>query len=458
MSSPAGLIGVSPTSRDPTTPSCKKRRITPSAELSSPKHTRHIPLPFRLRDQTINILEGEARDLLYGIFPDTLNVTEARCRSHLLFQVRELPKGPWPLTVGGVPLTISDSQGQGRAFLFPRQIMGNMSCSICTDYQGQMDNLTDSFVRRLAAAIASSFKTNAPGTRIREVMFTKENSIYVVLDDSIKINQVRGQLPGRIAGWVVGYLNDRELCRPGWGDGQAQRKIEPQPSRNAVDDTAYDAMRPGVMICSQKQRNHAHPQTLETTSGVLAENDVGARFMTASSHGIGKTATISQGRSQTMVGKAVLEIPFTDVTMIKLEAPIRFENDTFENESGVTTKFLRFVRSNDRIIGEACHLNSPYTGGAEGIVIAKSVKFQSSGDPREDQIRYIVYNWAFMGQEEGNDSAVRPPNGTCGSVIWGKDGIILGFYHDYIDSGIFRGFFSSVSASEVYEAGYFLAN
>ncbi|KAF7506355.1 hypothetical protein GJ744_011821 [Endocarpon pusillum] len=70
-----------------------------------------------------------------------------------------------------------------------------------------------------------------------------------------------------------------------------------------------------------------------------------------------------------------------------------------------------------------CSLNSPYTGHMEGSLVAKSVKFESSAPyhPTQDSLRYVVYNWSFMGQEEDNHDRARPPDGTCGSVIWDND-------------------------------------
>jgi hypothetical protein len=92
---------------------------SPDARPSSEKqenaqafwHQRHVLLPFNLHDLSNDIYKGEVSNLLYHIFPTTINVAEARWRSHLIFQVEELPESPWPLTVGGLPFTISTLDG-----------------------------------------------------------------------------------------------------------------------------------------------------------------------------------------------------------------------------------------------------------------------------------------------------------------------------------------------------------
>jgi hypothetical protein len=72
-----------------------------------------VLLPFDLRDKSVDIFKGEVTPLLYNIFPGTLNVTEDIRRSHLIFQLEDFPSRPWPLTVGGVPFTITVEKPHG---------------------------------------------------------------------------------------------------------------------------------------------------------------------------------------------------------------------------------------------------------------------------------------------------------------------------------------------------------
>ncbi|KAI0865618.1 hypothetical protein F4860DRAFT_500283 [Xylaria cubensis] len=493
MSSPTIVkLSISPRGSSPRTPS-NKRRITPSAEKSSPRralivttatrgpltsqgdiflkpfsaprqlfshahpssqgqedakvtwHQRHVLLPFNLRDLSNDIHKGE-----------TTNVTEARWRSHLIFQVKELPESPWPLTVGGVPFTITSQDNKGRALIFPRQILGNFEISIC-QHGYKVEEFSDKELRKLGADVHSWFKENLPETRMIELMLTSERTIYVVLEDHADISSLRITLPGKIARCPVGYLTNRELRRPSWADLPEKRQVDPQPTSGVIDNTAYDILRPGVLISSKTLKDHGHPAVFSSTSGTLVQNNSGNCFMTAASHVMGDDGDIWQGdHLGRSIGEAVLEISSTDISLVKLKNDIAFVNETFENNGGDSPTFTRLATSDDRFVFDDCFLNSPYTGNMDASIVSKSVKLETSTHPTEDKLRYVIYNWCYMGQTEGNEDRVRPPDGTCGSAIWNDNGVITGFYHYYIQEGPWNGFSASVSASELVEAGYTL--
>lgn len=412
---------------------------------------KHVLLPFDLRDLKTDISRGEVCSLLYTVFPGTTNVTEARHRSHLLFQVKELPSSPWPLTVGNVPITILAEMSQGRALIFPRQNLGNMSISICR--QNTIDRISDRALRELAASVQADFKNRLPTIRVVEILFTRERTFYIVLDNNININEIKADLPGRIANCPVGYIHDRDLRQPAW-------TAELQSGKGVFDDTAYNVLRPGVMICRKISAEHKLSAVSSTTSGILVKNSAGHCFMTMASHGIRDDTQIWQAtRRDKAIGKVVVDIPFTNISLVELGDDIKFENETFESGGGgVIPKSTRLATSEDNIDWPLCYLNSPYTGNMEGSVVMKSVKLEAvSTLSVENRSRLVVYNWSYMGQVEGNEDKACLPNGTTGSVVWNDDGVVLGFYHHYIKEGQWSGFASLVSASEVVEAGYDLA-
>lgn len=428
-----------------------KRRITPSAELSAPWSSRHVLTPFQLRDLSIDIFKGEVRDLLYDIFPKTNNVTEARFRCHLIFQVDELPKGPWPLTVGGVPITILEKNTRGRFVLFHNGFLGNLSLVICKHYN--MDNLCDNSLRSLSAYIYELFKDNMPNIRIIEVIFTSAHTVEIVIGDHVQIGRARRILPGKIAGWPVAYVRDHKIQRPRWADRPARSPAQPQPESGIVDTTAYDVLRPGVMISSEKLADNGQPAVLSTTSGILVKDRLGVSFMTAASHSIGESKAIWQSnRPDKIIGRASTEIPYTDVSLIRLTPDVRFHNENFDSVG--TPSFSRLVTSEDNLGWTNCHLNSSFTGNMESTIVAKSVRIEESEG--EDQPRYVAYNWAYTGQVEDNEEKMHYPDGTSGSAVWNDDGIVLGFHHYYIADGPYAGFSCSVSASELAKDGYSL--
>jgi hypothetical protein len=60
---------------------------------------------------------------------------------------------------------------------------------------------------------------------------------------------------------------------------------------------------------------------------------------------------------------------------------------------------------------------------------SKSVELETSTHPTENNLHYVVYNWCYMGQTEGNKDQVYPPDGTCGAAVWNDNGVITELYH-----------------------------
>lgn len=289
--------------------------------------------------------------------------------------------------------------------MFPKQNFAQLSRSICTDGYN-MNPVTDKELRRLGADVHAQFRENMPEIRILELMYTRERTFYVVLENHVDISSIKTKLPGRIAKCPVGYVRDAEFRRPPWTDSMpAQRVAEPPTLQGIIDDIHYDVLRPGVLIRSKSLRNHAHPAIFSTTSGVLVNNSAGDRFMTAASHGIGQGETVwHANRPEKIIGEAVVEISFTDVSLLMLKDNIVYVNETFDTGAGVTPKYTGLKTSEDASSWPSvCYMNSAFTGNMEGTIVARSVKFQSSPHPTEERMKYIVYNWAYLGQEEGND-------------------------------------------------------
>lgn len=306
-----------------------------------------------------------------------------------------------------------------------------------------------------------------PSVELIEIIFTCERTFFLIVENNTNIGAMKRHMPGKLASCPAGYLRDRDVRRLEWADLKAKRRIEPVLALGIVETTAYEILRPGVVIYSNASKDHAHPASLSSTSGVLVKNAAGDDFLTGPSHEIGKDKTVYQDlgtgpRRLVGKGKAVQEISFTDISLIRLSEEVVFINETFENSFGVAPKFTSlFGEDHDCALDLrfSVYLNSPFFGDMEGTIMARSIKLERSSHPGADRLRYVAYNWAYMGQpDEGEEDKINTPDGRCGSAIWDDEGTVVGVFHYYIASGAWAGFCVSVSAVEVVRAGYKLAD
>jgi hypothetical protein len=469
-----------------------KRTITPSREQPSANRSAHAPaskssrcptveageadetgrIPrvlsgINLRGTSINPLKGEILQALKGIFPSTTNIAVGNLNAYLYFGVRQMPDEPWPLTVCGVPITIGADDATGRGPLFPLQNIGMPGVTMCDELDARKAQLTETEFRHLARAVVKQFRENYPNIRLVEVMLTSDGSMFIVVRDEVDISMaVRATLPGKVARCITVYMKDCEFHRPKWADRKAQRVINPQPVTGVIDTTAYDVVRPGVMITSTALRDHGHPATYATTSGIFVQNAAGDPFMTAASHGIGEYETVLQpmlNAGKKIIGRAVHEIAFTDISLMTIADGVQWTNETFEDVSGAVPRFIRLLgeHADDEVMRyNEIYMNSAFTGNMRGLIVAHSIKLECEPPvhPMEEDIDYIMYKWVFTGQIEGREgTAPQLPDATCGSAIWDDDGIVQGFFHYHITQGAWAGFAATVSASEVVKAGYRLA-
>ncbi|RCI11317.1 hypothetical protein L249_7771 [Ophiocordyceps polyrhachis-furcata BCC 54312] len=432
-------------------------------------HTANVLVPFNMRDLQVSLEEGEPMRILHSIFPQTIHVMESVPRRWLNFYVRQLPSTPWPVAVGGLPITIcTNTQGRGPFFPAKRR-QGNLGISLFQDLNGRAEDyfsLED--FRSLAATVHRYFLAHHENVKLCEIITTMQNEIVVVLDgDGFAINLLAPKLPGKIAKCFVGYLHESELHRPlSRSDSRARRIIRPDHFSRVSDNTAYDVIRPGVMLWSDRLLTHAHPFTMTTTAGVLIQSRNDQMFLTGASHGFGDDRVVYQLRadnSKRIIGEAIHEITHTDVALVKLRDDVSAENVTFEDQNGNVPTFVRLLGEKASDLSpkskypEMVFLNSPFSGVVEGITVARSIKIESE-NAAEQRVRFVPYSWSFTGQVEDAGDCVRaPPEGVCGSALWDDEGVVRGFFQYFIAEGRYAGFSVSADASELVEAGYRLA-
>ncbi|KAM0494381.1 hypothetical protein ACHAQF_004669 [Verticillium nonalfalfae] len=357
--------------------------------------------------------------------------------------------------------------GNGKDVMFPKTTTGNMSIRICEDIDARFMSFKTQAFRSLADTATRAILTCVPELAVIEFILDAERKFHVVLEDSVDVKSIWARLPGRIAKCWTMYLFEKDLCRPDMRDRKALRQKMPNAEQSIVDDTAYDVLRPGVLISIFAFDDASRRDFYSTSSGVLVKNGADDKFMTGASHGIAETETVHQTLSsgdQRVVGRAVAELSFTDISLIQLQPQVEFVNEAFEQEGEPVPPFTTLLGEdmNDEIdMMQSVFFNSPQTGAMEGLVMAKGWKIHNRGSekthPREAELEYVVYDWVYLGQNESPPNVSIIPDGSRGSAIWDDLGRIIGFFHYHLTVGSFKGFYTSVSADEVVKAGYRLA-
>lgn len=376
--------------------------------------------------------------------------------AHLVFGVTELPSPPWPATIGGVPFIVADNSGNNEgdgAFLFPMNStlgpsevdVGERSyrrrAEIFTDMDfTQKGSVSHKRLSLVTSDLMAYLEQHIPGVRVEQVMFDFYCFFHVFFSDDVDIAPLCQDLPRRIARCWVFYHNTRHLCRPDATRELARREVALPPASGVIDDTPYDILRPGVAIaCDIGTQDH--PLIAQTTSGVLVKDGNGRLTMTAASHRMASDGVVFLPKTNRTIGTVSAHIANTDVSLVGLADDVQFDNAPFETFDDVPHSFSRLITEDDDVTHDTCFLDSAYSGLLDGVVAAKSIQIEG--------IEHIGYNWHYFGREK----TICPPDGVCGAPIWNQDGVVLGFYHFYVEQGRFARLSASVSALNLSRAG-----
>ncbi|RSL62610.1 hypothetical protein CEP54_005583 [Fusarium duplospermum] len=351
-----------------------------------------------------------------------------------------------------------DSRSYGRFLLFPSRYVrfGSPLISICEEFDGRERGFSDEGMRYVTSELARELSCCAPEIDLVEVIFASDAMFYIVLDNEADLSSVRSRLPGVIANCVAGYCLEKNFDRPDWRNWKERETpacipIRRGPVFGMVSGTRAPISTPSVSAC--------------TTSGILVKNTREQHFLTVAAHGIGRgdpTAyfSLSTGQMQP-IGRAVAQVPFTDVALIDLKGT------DFHRQLFLDTGSLSPVR---RLFGEnpndqldwnhMVRFRSPAANDLDGVIVAKSARPKINPFNIDEPFQCVVYHWAFTGQVEDagdDDMAPRPAVGTSGAAVVDKKGICVGLFDHFISQGPWAGFSVILSASELVKAGYRLA-
>ncbi|PYI26357.1 hypothetical protein BP00DRAFT_440065 [Aspergillus indologenus CBS 114.80] len=402
--------------------------------------SRHVVLPFNLRLNR-KALDKKAWEHLWNLFPDTKAVSFDGY--FLVFTLGSLPEKPWPITIAGVqPHFTTDPDDDGpippikRASKSVRRVL-----------------VEENFVNLPPAKMDAAFELVIKHFLVRNISVTEvqywDTFFIVVLEDE-DVSMV--DVPSAIGRCACYYLYEKEMGRPHLAEFPAQQIYD--PTEDIVDNSEYEVLRPGVMLSSDK--HSVNGMELRTTSGVLVEDELGGRYLTVASHGFPNNGRAFHPTAEgTDIGQLIMEVPYTDVALVKLNGDVQFVNETFETTSlGVLpTRLEEFIPANESQIGTHVFMNNPFTGHSEGTCGPHSRLRIPIDDPHEVPLEWIKARWTYMGQGFTD----RPKEGSCGSAVWNADGQVLGFFRYASMSQQFKDWSFVVASDNLIEKGFKIA-
>lgn len=378
--------------------------------------SKRIELPYQLTDDNGNAIgppEGDWSEVV-GIFKRSFPTLQAVELSapYLIVRFAQLPPSPWPFTVGGLPLQFTNSEYGGH---FNPGVLGRGSQELNTINLRRGDTLSESVLKQALETV------RAKGIKVHQ-MFCFDNFWSITIPDGTDLNRV----PKVVAGQACCYKFESESADYDYAALRAK-----VPLGIDYDDTNYAAapdalLRPGIMVSSSAWTAMENGKLVDfykkTTSGILVTNENGESFITVATHGFEIDGLVYHPNpiSGSVIGRIIEKLPGTDISIARLEKGLRYTNHTFGTEtspegikaSGISPSYPPHLRRYDTI-----NMNNPYSGYAEGTVLAVGLRIAEEGETT-----YVQHTWNLF--ENGSE----PVDGSCGSPIFDDQGMVVGLF------------------------------
>lgn len=196
-------------------------------------------------------------------------------------------------------------------------------------------------------------------------------------------------LPSRIASSPAFYRTVSEAVDP---DPAALRHKSPEGIQ--YDDTVYATapnalLRPGIMLSSSLRtiiKDGQHEETFKTTtSGILVANEKGEIFITVATRGSEQDGLIYHPKPTNgqVIGMVIKDLPGTDISVARLNAGLRYINETFGTAAepeGITMSGISPGDPPDLRVYDDLTMNNPFSGGCEGLTMAIGAKIPEEGE------------------------------------------------------------------------------
>lgn len=339
-----------------------------------------------------------------GVFEVSINAT------YMIVRCRALPQRPWPITLGGIPLWITDSETDtplagGKAGRSP-PILQDLRLSKVACPSGEVfSTIAQYFTENLDIAISEIMWR---GTQLRLVVPTSAQTSHV---------------PFKIGGLLALY--DYTSAIPAYYEA-AKRLVSPTPT--VRDDTNYAPnLRPGVMLSCGAQGG----EELFTSSGVLLKDPNDKKWLTVASHGfpLGNERVHHPNANSPAIADVEKIFEDTDISLARLHDGVYYSSQTFSSELSPAVDIKCLRKPTDLKIGDVLTMNNAFSGYCEGVFT--SVVWRSIPENEErGELPWVTISSFYLG-----NGGEEPLDGSCGSPVLTEEGEVVGLFRFLTTSG-----------------------
>ena len=379
-------------------------------------NVRHIKLDFELfregRQWTPSV---EEQDVILGLFPSSYRMSIRP--PFLIVFCKELPPKPWPLSVAGLPLFLTDHNESPINYgLYSHGPAASVKPSISLWKTPDLGAFQEVFN-----------VLDDLGANIRRLQWIGTG--FLALATKEPYEDWRSCLPFSINNILISYV---------FGEQNVEEKVIRRilPQGRPRDNTAYNDLRPGIMITSKasdaKPPLSPKPDTM-TTSGICLDSPKGERVITVSSHGfpggVGDDV-FHPDRSGRVIAQVSNAFGETDIALAKL-GDIHYSRETFSVAEKPAPSFRQLLQANETQIGSLIYMDTPVNGFCEGIITMVDV-FRIANFPDKHAPKlptdYVVGTFAYYGND-GREML----DGCCGGLVWNDNNDVVGQFCFQVD-------------------------
>lgn len=370
--------------------------------------TRHVQLGFDLLHHGEPQTPSKAQaHIILDLFLTAYKLSFAP--PFLIVVCKHLTPRPWPVTVASMPLFLTDdenakpmeigltSQGQKVTIQTPIHLWQTPSMAVFKEIYGILD-------------------TFSKGKGFRRLQWTGGSFVAVASQEPFV--DWRKRLPSMVNSRLINYVFD---VKP-WME-KAARNIIPQGRTR--DDSAYNQLRPGIMVSSMA----ATPSNdLFTTSGIyLKSPNTPKQYIAVASQGFPggvEDEVMHPNRNGLRVARVSKVFGESDIALAELSIQNHnaYSNMTFSTPQDPVLPFRDLVSFQQLRIGDNICMDTAFNGRCEGSLVRVDVlRIPPSDEPTNRECEYEIGSFGYFGH--GMDLLW---DGSCGAPLWNDDYDVIG--------------------------------